>query len=88
MYYCYNIIYKGKRKMSKKNALPKFNVNFNNKKTQFNKDYVIDSQDEPTAWLWVEKQRDVWIKTYQSGEMDISDPKSWKVSITAFAPTK
>lgn len=74
--------------MSKKNkaitavkALPLFVVDFTDKKSRFGKSYTISSQDETTAWQWVEKQRDAWIKTFRIGEQEISDPKGWKVTI-------
>ncbi len=66
--------------MVKKTALSQFAVRFSDKKNKFEKSYTVDSQDESTAWQWVEKQRDEWDKFYKAGE-DITDPKTWKVTV-------
>ncbi len=66
-------------------SLPQFLVNFSDKKSQFSQSYRVDSQDEPTAWQWVEKQRDLWIASFKTGETELTDPKSWKVIVSAAA---
>jgi hypothetical protein len=40
--------------------MKKFKVSFSNKDGDFERQVVITSQDEATAWNWAEKQKESW----------------------------
>ena len=64
-------------------SLPRFRVTFSS--PEVSKTYVIESQDEPTAYQWGEHQLKYWVKCFTSGK-DLGfdeNPKKLKLQVSA-----
>jgi hypothetical protein len=59
--------------------LPRFRVTFKGRDTE--KSYVIETQDEPTAYLWGEKQIKYWCKCFNAGKDLSFDENPRKLSV-------
>ena len=75
------------KKKSEKNTepkMPKYLVEFTDKKSEILKKYTIFVADEKTGWEWVERQRDVFINNYKNGVEGFEvNPRSWKAKLVA-----
>lgn len=63
--------------------LPRFRITFSS--PEVNKAYVIESQDEPTAYQWGEQQLKYWSKCFSSGK-DLGfdeNPRKLKLQVLA-----
>lgn len=59
-----------------------FKVTFKDKASGIERVYKPHSQDEPTVWQWVDRQREVFQRAFIDGSMIITtNPKNWKVAV-------